>query len=102
MNRSETDNSVLRKLESFDSLEDIVPSSSWEQTLFRKLETANTLAESKVWSKGISVLALAFVLVNASVLFYVSKSSHGNLLTRDSEYETLSSQFLINPILVSQ
>jgi len=101
MKESELNNIILQKLNEFEKIENIHPSSEWNHTLMSRIASLNHTSSSLFYSIKKSGIIIIIVLVNLgfvinSMIHYSNYPHHHN-----TEYVIISEEFLINPISIN-
>ena len=102
MKESEIYSQMSQKVREFESLEDIQPSSDWNQALMNRLATSK-IHRGPVFPPVKSALALVFIiLVNLGVILSMISNNNRQSFSRSSELNAISKEFLINPTSISE
>jgi hypothetical protein len=102
MKESEIYSQVSQKVREFESLEDIQPSSDWNQSLMARLATSK-VHPGPEFPTGKSALALTFIiLINIGVILSMISNNNRQSFSRSNDLEAISKEFLINPTSISE
>ncbi len=102
MKESEIYSQVSQKVREFESLEDIQPSSDWNQTLMNRLATSR-IHSGPDFPPAKSALALIFIiLINIGVILSMISNNTRQSFSRSNELQAISKEFLINPTSISE
>ena len=102
MKKSSIDGKVFQKLNEFETLKNIEPSSGWNSSLMNRLASLSSASVSTVTygSTRFVITVLFFILINVGfILNSIIHNSHHNLY-KNKELETISQELLINPVSI--
>ena len=97
MKEQELNNRVSQTLQEFESIENIQPSSEWNDLLMQKLSLAKPNSLAKFSSPKFAVLILFVVMANIGFVFKTVMHDTQQTPNRDKELQVISNELLINP-----
>jgi hypothetical protein len=96
MKETEFTDQVRLKLHEFETIDEIQPSSDWNQSLMNKLNSASSSVPGMNVS-GFTVLVLFIVFVNIGSMINTIIRTTDQTQQRDQDLKTVVREFLINP-----
>jgi len=97
MEDSPLNRKVSKMLLDFESMDDIQPSQTWNQSLMNRLDRSKPSSKSTFATPGLTVVVLLFVIIN---LFFIVDAmiirSPGKQM-REQELLVISKEILVNP-----
>jgi hypothetical protein len=97
MNESELNSKVFQKIKEFESIEDIFPSSEWNQELMRKLDSSSQFSSKTFPVAKYTFLIIFFILINVGFIITMMNKNTQSSNDRSQELQEISKEFLINP-----
>jgi hypothetical protein len=92
------DDRVLQKLNEFETIESIQPSSEWNRSLMEKLDTVKPFKSKGYSSVGIAVIVIFVVVINLGFLLKSLMDNTEKSQQRDADLKVISKELLINSI----
>ena len=89
-------NKVSQKLQEFELLQDIEPSSGWNQSITDRLTTSKPKKAPMHPATVFAIIALFFVLGNIVLILNTTFKDTGRNLQRDNDLQVISKELLIN------
>jgi hypothetical protein len=97
MKKQELNNKVLQTLQEFESIPSLQPTEAWEQDLMSKIDTAKLHHASPISKTKIIVVILFIAAINIGFLLSAVVHHSHQTLSRNSDLQVISKEFLINP-----
>ncbi len=96
MKETEIDNQVSRMLMQFEDLDNLQPSEGWNEALTKKLSTTKQI--SAMPKSKLLMVSMFFIILNAGFIVKIFLSSSNAGANNNTSLQTISKEFLINPI----
>lgn len=86
----------------FESMEEILPSSGWDQSLMARIAATKTPAGSNIPPVKPALVLLFIILINVGAILTMISSTSRQSFSRSNELKMISKEFLINPTSISE
>jgi hypothetical protein len=100
MKDSELSGKIKKKLDEFEQLENIYPSSEWGNDLMEKVSTVHQYSPTKFSTGAITTVLLILILINVGFIFSTLVNSSAKEVNRANDLRVISSELLVNPISI--
>jgi hypothetical protein len=100
MKESAIRDEVIQKLNEFEMMQDIHPSSGWNESLNNRLASGKTGSTSNHISARLTIPVLFIILINLVLFLNTIISSSRQVSHKDKELLVISEELLINPISI--
>jgi hypothetical protein len=97
MNETELNNKVLNKIKEFESIDEIQPSSDWNQSLMEKIGSTKQYSRENFTIAKYSFMIILFILINLGFIIKMMNKDIQPSIERGQELQKISKEFLINP-----
>ncbi len=96
MQEQELNNRVSQTLQEFESMENIQPSSEWNDSLMQKLSVAKPNSIARFSSSKYALLMLLVVIANIGFIFKTTMNESQQTPSREKELQVISKELLSN------
>lgn len=100
MKESAFSGKVMQKLNEFDMMQNIQPSTGWNESLMNKIAAAKSGSASNLPSARFAIPVLFIVLVNIVLFLNTIINNSHQVSYKDTELQVISEELLINPISI--
>ena len=97
MEDSTLENKVSKMLLDFESMDDIQPSTGWNQSLMNRLDRSKPVTKSSFATPGLTVAVLLFILINLFFIVDAMVIQSSGKQMREQELLVISKEILVNP-----
>ena len=98
MNDKDLNNKVTQTLNIFERIQDIEPSSDWNQLLMSRLASTKQNSNFVIPSSKLSAIIIFFIIINLGIIINIFKENSHESFSRNKELQVISKELLINPI----
>ena len=96
MKKQELENRVSQVLHEFDSLENLQPSTEWNDSLMQKLSVTKPNSIALYSTSKLAILILFVVMANVGFIFKTVMNDSQQIPSRANELQVISKELLIN------
>jgi hypothetical protein len=100
MKEPDIHNSIFQALREYELMEELQPSSEWQDSLMEKLAGSKRLTQSRPHVL-VAVAIVILLIMNIGSLLTIRSTHSGQTLHRDAALQSISSEFLFQPISLS-
>ncbi len=100
MIESELNKKVMQKLNEFEAIEEIQPTSDWSLSLMNRLDNTKPNSSSRYTPMRFAAIIVFFVLINIVFILNINHSSQQNL-GRNLELQIISKELLVNSNMIN-
>jgi hypothetical protein len=100
MKESAFSDKVIRKLNEFETMQEIQPSAEWNDLLMTKIASAKPVHVSDMPSTGFVVSVLFIVLLNLGFVLSSILNKSNTQSYKDKKMQVISQELLINPLSI--
>lgn len=98
MNQQEINNDVLQKLTEFDSLENLVISSTWNDSLMKKIDHSQKHSFLRLNATKFTLILILIMLINIGLFLNSMLDHKQDISHRCNDLQLISKELLINPV----